>query len=87
MRQKLVKLMPDWWRIERPHRRIISLQNSGHIVVPASSLRSSLSALAFNNYDLLVIGATVSMEDRKTIAAASRRIRKEGRILSVEWPG
>ncbi len=72
---------------ESLNRRITSLQNDGHAVVPASSLKSCLSALTFNNYDLLVIGATVPMQDRQAIAAASRRIRKEGQILSVEWPG
>jgi|SRR5436190_8116534 len=72
---------------ESLNRRITAFQNLGHVVVPASSLASCLSVMNFNNYDVLVIGATIPVTDRRTIVAASRRIRPDGKIVSVEWSG
>lgn len=72
---------------ESLNRRIVAFQNLGHVVVPASSLTSCLSVISLNNYDVLVVGATVPVADRKTIISASRRIRPGGRILSVERLG
>ena len=72
---------------EAVNRRITSLQAQGHIVVPASSLKSCLSVLALNNYHLLVIGATVPIEDRQTIADASRRIRRESQSSRLNGRG
>src|SRR5438874_8165608 len=72
---------------ESLNRRITAFQNLGYAVIPASSLASCFSVIALNNYDLLVIGATVPVADRKTIVAASGRIRPEAKIVSVGWPG
>ena len=72
---------------ESLNRRITAFQNLGYAVVPASSLASCFSVIALNNYDLLVIGATVPVADRKTIVAASGRIRPEAKIVSVWWSG
>ena len=57
---------------ESLNRRIMAFQNLGHVVVPASSLTSCLSVISLNNYDVLVIGATVPVADGKTIISASR---------------
>ena len=65
--------------------RIHTLENAGHVVVPASSLESCLNAIATDSYRLLIIGATVPFQDRERIALMSKKIRPEANIISVEW--
>lgn len=72
---------------ESLNRRMHSLQDAGHVVVTASSLKSCLSVIAFNNYDLLLIGATIPFAERKAIVSESRKIRPESKIVSVERAG
>jgi hypothetical protein len=66
--------------------RLGALERMGNIVVPASSLESGMSAI-FNSFHLLIIGATVPYEDRKQLAAESKRLNQRAEIISVEWPG
>lgn len=63
-----------------------SLQRLGHIVVPASSVGSASKAIENANYHVLLIGATVSVKDRKTLAKLSRSLRPQSKIISVESP-
>ena len=72
---------------ESLNQRISAFQAAGHVVLPASSLKSCLSVIAFNSYDLLVIGATVPFDDRKQIVLVSRREHPGSKIISVEYPG
>jgi hypothetical protein len=67
------------------NQRIRTLENEGHVVVPASSLESGLNALATDLYNLLIIGATVPFQDRERMAIVSKKLRPEANIISVEW--
>ena len=67
--------------------RILALQNSGHAVIPASSLDSGMNAISTGAYHVLIIGATVPRGDRIRIATESRALRPQANIISVEWPG
>lgn len=72
---------------ESLNRRILVLQNTGHAVIPASSLDSCINAIFASAYHLLIIGATVPRRDRLQIAKESRELRPQAAIISVEWPG
>ena len=56
----------------------------GNIVVPSSSVDSCLRAMTWRQYQLLVIASTVAVEDRALLADASRKIRPEARIVSID---
>jgi DNA-binding response OmpR family regulator len=72
---------------ESLNRRIVALQESGHAVIPASSLESGMNAIATGAYHALIIGATVPPADRIKISKESRALRAQAAIISVEWPG
>lgn len=72
---------------ESLNRRILALQSSGNVVVPASSLDSCINAIFTGAYHVLIIGATVPPADRSKIAKESRALRPQANIISVEWPG
>ena len=72
---------------ESLNNRILALQNSGHAVIPASSLDSGMNAISTGTYHVLIIGATVPPADRIRIANESRALRPQANIISVEWPG
>ena len=87
-----VSLSAIFWRvlivavsydIESLNRRLLALEQIGHVVVPASSLESCLNAL-FNPFHLLIIGASVPENDRQEIAKQSKRLRPAAQIVSVE---
>ena len=65
------------------NRRMRTLRDVGHVIVPASSLESALNAIETGNYHLLLLGATVSAGDRRALAAASRKLHPHSKIISV----
>lgn len=83
----LVLVIAVSYDFESLNNRILALQNSGHAVIPASSLDSGMNAISTGTYHVLIIGATVPSADRLRIANESRALRPQANIISVEWPG
>lgn len=68
------------------NKRMDTLERMGHIVVPASSVGSASKAIENTNYHVLLIGATVPVPHRNTLAKLSRSLRPQSKIISVETP-
>lgn len=69
------------------NRQIQELENAGHVIVPSSCLETCLNAAVAGPYQLLVIGPAVATEDRARLTDASRKIRPDARIVSIECSG
>ena len=68
------------------NRRMETLQQAGHIVIPASSRESCLTNIRTATYHLLLIGSTVPAANRKHFAELSRKVSPLSKIISVELP-
>jgi len=55
----------------------------GFLVVPATSLEIALRVIEENEYDLLLVGASVPAEDREKISLKFREFQDEAAILWV----
>lgn len=69
------------------NRRMETLQQAGHIVIPASSLATARKAIENSSYHVLLVGATVSPAHRESLAKLSRELRPHAKIVSVEPAG
>jgi hypothetical protein len=69
------------------NRRIETLEQVGHIVIPASSLATARKAIETSSYHVLLVGATVSPADRENLATLSRKLHRQSKIVSVEPTG
>ena len=69
------------------NKRIGTLQQLGHVVVPTSSLETCRRAIQDSNYHLLLVGATVPGIDRTILANLSKATHPESKIISVERGG
>jgi len=69
---------------ESLNRQLRELERAGHVIVPSSSLETCLNAIVMGPYQVLVIGITVPLADRQRIADASRKIRPEAHLVSIE---
>ena len=66
------------------NKRIVALQQLGHIVVPTSSLETCRKAIQDSKYHALLIGATVPGIDRAILVNLSKNSHPESKIISVE---
>lgn len=69
---------------ESLNRQLGELEKAGHVIVPSSSLESCLNAIVMGPYQVLVIGVSVPLMDRERMASASRKIRPEAFIISIQ---
>lgn len=60
------------------------LEDRGHLVLPAHTLRMALESLRLYSYDLLVLDASVPQEDRLEILSAAMQRNPHANVLCIQ---